>query len=258
MGGTLSMESKVGKGSIFCFSLKLPSGNREQVSTKGIQEKSLQRVIHLAEGSHVKALVVDDLLVNREILVGMLSRIGVEVVEAKNGKEAVKKTSDQDPDIIFMDIRMPVMDGFEATRRIRASGNNKVKIIVITAAVYGQQNPCLKENCNGIIIKPFKMDDIYGSLKNYLNVDYKYEILDPSEKQTKRKLDIASFTIPEHLHKRLSNAAELYETSEIKKCLKEIVATDNKNNLLAELMMDFTKALDMKKLISTLKKVKIA
>jgi len=257
MGGTLSMESEVGKGSSFYLSLKLSSGNRDQAPTEVIQEKSLQRVTHLAEGCHVKALVVDDMLVNREVLAGMLLKIGVEVIEAVNGEEGVKKTSDQSPDIIFMDIRMPVMDGLKATKLIRASGN-KVKIIITTAAAYEQQNHSLKAGCDGIIIKPFKMDNIYGSLKNHLNVDYQYEVLDKSEEQTKRKLDIASFTIPAHLHKRLSNAAELYETSEIKKCLKEISDTDNKNNILVELMMDFTKALDMEKLMSTLKKVKIA
>jgi CheY-like chemotaxis protein len=153
---------------------------------------------------------------------------------------------------------MPVMDGLKASRLIRASGNDKAKIVIVTAAVYGQQYNRLFAGCDGVIIKPFKIDEIYGSLKKHLDVDFKYEAIDTSEDKKKSKLDIASFTIPAHLHKRLSNAAELYETSEIKKCLKEIAIADNKNNIFVELMMDFTKALDMEKLMSALKKVKVA
>ena len=256
MGGNLSLESEVEKGSIFSFSLTLPPSGEPVAPRK---REFGEHFVGLAKGCRVKALVTDDNEVGRELLANILSDIGVEVIEAENGQEAFEKTCEHGPDIdiIFMDIRMPIMDGFEASRRIRDSGNKKVKIIITTAAILVQQKEeAISAGCDGFIAKPYRLEGIYGILKKYLDVEYEFDTPESSQKEKKMEIDLASFTIPGNLHERLTKAAELYETSEIKRCLKEIAAFSVENTDLVEYMMELTQALDLNRLTSSLKEIK--
>jgi CheY-like chemotaxis protein len=102
-------------------------------------------------------LVVEDNLDNRRILVYRLRRFGeFEIIEASNGQEAVGLARDQAPDLIFMDLKMPVMDGWEATRQIRAlEGGKRIAIIALTAqAMGGDEQKALAAGCDDYLAKP--------------------------------------------------------------------------------------------------------
>jgi CheY-like chemotaxis protein len=104
-----------------------------------------------------KILVVEDNLDNRRILVYRLKRMGeFEIVEASNGEEAVEMVSRERPDLIFMDLKMPVMDGWEATRRIRllAEGRNTPIIALTAQAMVGDEQKALAAGCDDYVAKP--------------------------------------------------------------------------------------------------------
>ena len=103
-----------------------------------------------------KILVVDDNEDNREILVFRLQRLGFEVLVASNGKEAIETASQAKPDVILMDLRMPVMDGWEATRAIRQTEWGKdLPVVAITAhAMEEDRRRALTAGCNEFIPKP--------------------------------------------------------------------------------------------------------
>ncbi|HVN87925.1 MAG TPA: response regulator [Candidatus Binatia bacterium] len=104
-----------------------------------------------------RILVVEDNLDNRRILVYRLKRIGdFEIVEASNGQEAMEVVSSTPPDLIFMDLKMPVMDGWEATRRIRAlDAGQRIPIIALTAqAMAGDEEKALAAGCDDYLAKP--------------------------------------------------------------------------------------------------------
>jgi len=104
-----------------------------------------------------KILVVEDNLDNRRILVYRLKRIGdFEIIEASNGQEALSAVEGDTPDLIFMDLKMPVMDGWEATRQIRAlERGRKIPIIALTAqAMAGDEQKALAAGCDDYVAKP--------------------------------------------------------------------------------------------------------
>ena len=122
MGGELAVESppsipptlggREGKGSRFFFTLSLPPATSDVVA----ESSQWRGVTHLAEGYHLNALIADDTKINRDVLSKILSDLGVEVLEAENGQQAVEMARSHRPDIVFMDIRMPVMEGLQAAR----------------------------------------------------------------------------------------------------------------------------------------------
>jgi CheY-like chemotaxis protein len=107
----------------------------------------------------------------------LLEAVGFVVLEAKNGKEAVAAFKKKSPDLIWMDMRMPVLDGYEATRRIRKlAGGDGVKIVAITASAFKEQRPdILGAGCDEVVLKPFKEHEIFETRARQLNVKYIYQ-----------------------------------------------------------------------------------
>jgi len=123
MGGELQVKSTVSKGSIFWFELQLP-----EVPGVTPKEQSYGRRITGYKGEQLTVLVADDDRHNRAVLLGMLLPLGFKVVEAANGQECVEKAFRYNPDLILLDLRMPVLDGFGATQQIRQAESSKSKI----------------------------------------------------------------------------------------------------------------------------------
>ena len=115
-------------------------------------------------------LVVEDQEDNRQILRDLLGNAGYELTEAENGEEAIAAVARRRPDLILMDIQLPVMDGYEATRRIRTNPDlRSVPIIAVTSyALAGDENKALAAGCDGYVTKPYSPRDLLAKVRTYL------------------------------------------------------------------------------------------
>jgi two-component system cell cycle response regulator DivK len=117
-----------------------------------------------------RILVVEDQEDNRQILRDLLGSAGYELTEAENGEDAIAAVAKGRPDLILMDIQLPVMDGYEATRRIRTNPDLKsVPIIAVTSyALTGDEDKALAAGCNGYVSKPYSPRDLLAKVRSYL------------------------------------------------------------------------------------------
>ncbi len=175
MGGGIGAESEIGKGSL--FSVDLPVALAEAAEAGGV-EAPRPAVRGLEPGQPPwRILVVEDNPDNRLLLSTLLALAGFEIREAENGEEAIALFEQWQPHFIWMDMRMPVMNGYDATRRIRTlPGGNTVKIVALTASAFKQQREAiLQAGCDDVIHKPFKADEIFDAMAQKLGVRYRYE-----------------------------------------------------------------------------------
>ena len=121
-------------------------------------------------------LVVDDKEDNREFLAQLLNPAGFDIRQAVNGEDALKQFKAWLPQLILMDLRMPVMDGYEAIRRIRTgAGGKKVKIIAVTASIFGEINSeALGAGADALILKPFREAELFEKMRILLGAEYVY------------------------------------------------------------------------------------
>jgi PAS domain S-box-containing protein len=171
MGGRLTVESQVGKGSCFRLEILL---ERAQELTR-LEEPVSQRVVGLQPGSGpYRILVVDDIADNRTLLLVLLRSVGFEVAEAINGVEALEVFERWSPHAVLMDMRMPVMDGYEATRRLKATAAGSVTpVIAITASAF--EDDFERVMATGIyahLRKPLRSEDLFEVLGKCLNLHY--------------------------------------------------------------------------------------
>lgn len=171
MQGELSVESIVGKGSI--FRIKIPVKKLANSEQKLL--KHYHHAIRLVPGQQkYRILVVDDHLENRQLLVKWMQKLGLKVQEATNGKQAVEIWKQWQPDLIWMDIGMPILDGYEATQQIRSQiGGEKPVIIALSAHVTEiEQDLALQVGCNDFMTKPFQEKTLLEKMKQYLGLKF--------------------------------------------------------------------------------------
>jgi CheY-like chemotaxis protein len=142
-----------------------------------------RRVVGLAPGQQApdgrpfRLLVVEDRENNRRLLVRLLESLGFEVQEAENGQVALEVWEHWQPHLIWMDMQMPVMDGHEATQRIKAAaGGQATAIIALTATAFEEDRAeILLQGCDDFVRKPFRMEEIYDMLAKHLGVEFLYQ-----------------------------------------------------------------------------------
>ena len=171
MGGEISVESQVGQGTVFRFTLPC-----EVVAETAVRRiRTGQNIIGLQPGQPTyRLLIVDDEPANRQVLVKLLQPLGFEVAEATNGQEAIDRWREWQPQLIWMDMRMPVMDGLEATRQIKqAPGGQETIIIALTASGLEEDRTLiLEEGCDDYVRKPFYEEELYETIGEHLGVRY--------------------------------------------------------------------------------------
>ncbi len=162
MGGDVSVKSKVGEGSVFTVDLTLPpTTDATTESTEAHEPQELPRF-------DLRGLVVEDNRFNQVVVRNLLTRVGVEVDIAENGAVALEMLEQADYDVVFMDVRMPVMNGYEATERIRArdDGLASIPIFAVTAdATRGDIQKCLSAGMDRHLSKPLRMKDVVQALE---------------------------------------------------------------------------------------------
>ena len=257
MEADLYVSSKINEGSCFYFTLHLPSSKGKLGST----EITSMQVSRISDEHKVKALVVDDNSDNRAVLSHLLKNIGVTVIEAENGMIALEQTREHLPDIIFMDIRMPVMDGQTAiTKIVEEFGQEQFKIVTITAsAMQHDRERYLKMGSHDVVLKPFHVNEVFRCLKNLLNIHYIYAETLPKNTKPKvsHEMDYSQMHIPKSIHHSLIEAAKLHHVTGIRKSLPLLVESGEEGKKLAENLNLCLKNYDMKKILGILDQVNL-
>ncbi|NEQ75509.1 MAG: response regulator [Okeania sp. SIO2C9] len=174
MGGDITVNSQVGKGTTFRFQIQVNVANKTDIEI----EQNPRHVIALKPHQpRYKILIVDDRPTNRLLLIKLLQPLGFELKEAENGKQGIEIWEKWQPHLIWMDMRMPVMDGYEATQIIKGTTKgNATAIIALTASVLEEQKAIiLSAGCDDFVRKPFRESIIFETMKKHLGVEYIYE-----------------------------------------------------------------------------------
>jgi CheY-like chemotaxis protein len=256
MGSDLLLKSKANQGAHFYFTVTLPPSEKETVENRRGQHRN---ILSLAPGTKVKALIVDDIKENQDVLSRLLSSIGVETIIAVDGKDGVEKTREHLPDIIFMDIRMPVMDGEEAAQLIQDEfGKDRFKIIAVTAdAIGSRRDYYLSKGFQEFISKPFRQEEIYDSLSELLGTEFVYEdeAVGQEESPSIQELDLTQISIPEDLYNKIMKSAKLYSITALERNLEELVQNSEVPEQLVGHLKQLVKNYDMDAILKVLESV---
>jgi len=243
MGGSLQVRSTPGQGSVFSFSIDLPPTTVRRMTPRD----EFSAVEKIVTGAEVHALVVDDILENREVLSLMLTLIGCDVKVAKNGEEALDLIRVAQPDIVFLDMRLPGMSGLETALRIVQDSGAKIKLVAMSAsALEHERERYLKAGCDDFVAKPFRAERIYRCLQNLLNVKFVLREKPNDQSEPDVSIDLGQLTLCEDLALRLTTAAELHSATVIKSCLQEVEQLGPSGARLAQHLRQFLASYDMK------------
>jgi len=253
MGGDILVSSEFEKGSIFTFSVEIKTSiinTTESISSK--------RVIYIDQNEKApRILVVDDKEENLQVAVTFLKLVGFETNQAINGEDAIAKFEEWNPDLILMDIRMPIMDGYEATRHIISTEKGKqTPIIALTASVFDEDKETVKRlGMKGYIRKPFSENELFSTIGNVLGIKYIYE--DEKKIAQEKYLnndeaisnDLAK--LPNSLVSQMNDAIAV---ADINKLIKFIDSIDNDNLEFAKHLKSLAKNYDYDNLQQILNK----
>lgn len=173
-GGDITVSSTLGKGTTFAFNIQIATSSASEIQTA----QETRKVIGLApDQPDYRILIVEDNLENRLLLVKLLTSVGFSVCEAENGQEAIALLSSYSPHLILMDMRMPVMNGYEATRQIKAhlKGQATAVIALTASALEEDREAILSAGCDDFMCKPFREESLWEKIAQQLGVHYLYE-----------------------------------------------------------------------------------
>ncbi len=173
MASELKVKSELGKGSTFWFDLNLPA-----IAAKSSEARQGKEIVGY-KGKRQKVLIVDDKAQNRTMLLRLLEPLGFEIEEAANGQEAVAKACEIQPALIFSDLVMPVMTGFEMAQKIRQIPElENVVIIAISASVLDHNQIA---GCNAFLHKPLDVSKLFALLETHLKLEWVYSVVEEAQ-----------------------------------------------------------------------------
>ncbi len=179
MAGDITVNSTLGQGTIFQFDIQVKLAEVADLP----EPQQTRQVLSLEPGQpEYRILVVDDRDLNRRLLTKLLTPVGFQVREAENGQDAIAVWSSWEPHLIWMDMRMPVMNGYEATKEIKSDLKGQATAIVaLTASILEEEKAVvLGAGYDDFVRKPFREDAIWEKIAKYLGVRYVYADHQPS------------------------------------------------------------------------------
>ena len=251
MGGRISVVSKIGQGS--CFSIDLPIEPASAPEVSGLPGEDGE-VLALAPGQpEHRILIVEDQPENALLLARLLERAGFQAKTAENGARGVELFQSWRPHFIWMDRRMPGMDGLEATRRIRAlDGGKDVKIVALTASVFAEQRgEMLAAGMDDILHKPFRRADVFACLARLLGVRYQHEATVNRSSPVAERADRAVVAaLPPELRRELTEAAVTLNVERIDRLIARVEAHDE---ALGQLLRQYAEHFDFEQIETILR-----
>ena len=256
MGAELQLESQPNEGSCFHFDLTLPAAT---VSALAPVHSKQAEIRALKAGYSVRALVVDDVEQNRTVLSELLRGVGVTVTLADGGLAALDALEKEVPDIVFLDIRMPDMEGTEVARRIgERFGKGKVKLVAISASVLRhEQDGFLDAGFSEFISKPFRLAEVCQSMSRLLEVEFEYESDSSTTAPIAASISFADLTVTEEILTRLKGAAEMYSTTEIRELFPQLETMNPNAKAAIEHLRAMTKVGDMEEIVRCLESMQV-
>ncbi len=236
MGGDITVSSELEKGSIFTFQVEIREGNSDAV-----EKNTTKGVIGIDQGEMTyRILVVDDKQDNLKVAATLLKLVGFETNEAVNGEDAIQKFETWNPHLILMDMRMPVMDGYEATKRIKSTEKGKqTPIIALTASTFEDELKKINSlGIQGYIRKPFRENELFNTIGKILGINYIYENDTPilANKYSSDSLALAEdiAQLPNNLLLKMQNALAVADLDLLILLIKSMEGT--KEELAQKLM----------------------
>jgi PAS domain S-box-containing protein len=259
MGGDMCVRSAVGEGTTFTFDIEIAEIDATEVHATPPQRK----VTGVApDQPKYRILVVDDRLESRLLLVQILASIGYQVREAQNGQEAIEVWRSWEPHLIVMDMRMPVMDGYEATKQIKSHLRGQATaIIALTASAFEEdRSTVLSAGCDDFIRKPFQQDELLQKIGQHLGAAYIYEEESSQKSGFGQKAEriLSSADLSEHLAKMSPEwVAEVYSAASQGSddiILELLERVPPENALLAEILADLANNFQFDKILNLTEK----
>jgi signal transduction histidine kinase/DNA-binding NarL/FixJ family response regulator/HAMP domain-containing protein len=236
MGSGLKVNSQAGRGTTFSFDVRVGLVQ----DTKTVLSQFNRRVIGLDTGQPVfRLLVVEDDENSRNLMVELLRSVGFEVAAAVNGRDAIEIWEKWRPHLIWMDIRMPVMDGCEAiaaikTKMKKSASGMDIKIIALTASAFEENRiKVMEHGATDFVRKPFRESDIFQMMERHLGVRYRYGERDNSlvtarggDSTENKKLEDPIGNLPDNIVSKLKEAVELSDSAMIDEVIEKIRIKD--------------------------------
>jgi signal transduction histidine kinase/DNA-binding response OmpR family regulator len=253
MGGDIHVMSVVGQGTLFKFDVQASTATESDSQSQVLN----RRVVGLApDQPQHRILIVDDKYENRQLLAKLLAPVGFEVKEAEHGQAALAIWESWAPHLIWMDMRMPIMDGYEAARQIKAQPRGQSTIIIaLTASAFEEERAVvLATGCNDFVHKPFHESVIFEKMAQYLGVRYVYtpskyladHLTEPAT--TIDPLNVESLTVMPNQWR-----SDLYHASaklNAKLILQLIAQIPQEHSLLARAIEEKVKSFDFEQLMN--------
>jgi PAS domain S-box-containing protein len=229
MGGDITVSSQPGHGSIFRFQVPIESGDSGVV----IRRNEPRDVIGIRAGTNIpKVLVVDDQFENRDWLIKLLGSVGFSARGAENGELAIRNWEGWHPDLILMDVHMPVMDGLEATRRIKETpqGTETLIVVLTASALDDDRRAAAESRADGFLSKPLREDDLLEKMGQLLDVVYDYR--EPSDTKVESAEEPPALNaetlgrLPLDLIKKLRDATESGNKTLLNQLIREVLEAE--------------------------------
>lgn len=254
MGGEITVTSTVNKGSVFHFVINILEAKANIHSAIPARQ-----VTGLAKDQEIpRILVAEDQEHNRMLLVDLLKNVGFEVREAINGRQALELFDQWQPHFIWMDIRMPKMDGLEATRRIKQSESyHKTVVVAITAhALEEEKKQILAAGCDDFVRKPYRVEELFRIMAKHLGLQYTYKekATDKTSLQSESEFSAEQYrSLPNDLYHELHEAVLRLDTSRTLSVIGKIAKLDA---AIGGMLETLANNLDYDRLLTLLESVK--